>query len=278
MPARIACHPMTFGPHGWRCAVERLHSMGIEWIELPIASGGDGEGEDTDSPIDAFADESDVARVQRLLADRGLGIACCDLLRGNPLDDAEFDGLCRKLHVAAALGVPCVVGSAGDVESAGELAALTDRLGQLGDVAASLGIVYCLRTEPGLCADHRGMLETVDAVGHRHIRLSFDPGELLYHNEHVNAEVALAKTCHLVRHVALADSQGEFGRRYSPALGRGGAVDFYRTLQLLKTCGFEGPYSLTLRGVDGESPPHIDTVLERIRDSTILLRRLGYFE
>ena len=122
------------------------------------------------------------------------------------------------------------------------------------------------------------MLETIHELDHPNLRLNFDTANILYYNQNIVVEVALAKVCHLVKHVHLKDSRGEFGEWYFPALGNGGAVDFVRMYELMRDCGFNGPYSLEIEGIAGEDEPTRQQYHQRILDSVEHLRNCGYFD
>jgi inosose dehydratase len=74
----------------------------------------------------------------------------------------------------------------------------------------------------------------------------------------------------------LKDSHGEFHDWYFPALGHGGAVDFVRVLELMDVCGFSGPYSLEIEGIEGESELTLEAIQQRIVDSMSHLKMCGY--
>ena len=69
----------------------------------------------------------------------------------------------------------------------------------------------CFETHRGLCVNHREMLHLMNELQHPALRLNFDTGNILYYNENIHGEVALAKACHLVKHVHLKDTPGRMG-------------------------------------------------------------------
>jgi len=278
MPAIVSCLTNSYGRFGAQAAIERLPSAGIHHVELPIRTAG------TDSP---FGDQplvtsqstlDELKRVDRLLEQYGMTVSSCNVSSGNPLDPDVAAVTKRKLDLATHFGVNLVVGGAGEAETDEELETLYRHLQEIGDYAAKLEITYCFETHPGICQDHRQMLDTMQALDHPQLKLNFDTANILYYNENLNGETALAKVCHHVRHVYLKDSQGDYGKWYFPALGRGGAVDFVRVLQLMSTCGFSGPYSLEIEGIAGEGELSLDEYHQRIVDSVDHLRTCGYFD
>ena len=88
--------------------------------------------------------------------------------------------------------------------------------------------------------------------------------------------MALAKACHLVKHVHLKDSSGRFGDWNFPALGSAGGVDFLRVYQILRDCGFKGPYSIEIEGTAGEPDLSLVEYQQRVFESVRYLRTLGY--
>lgn len=276
MPAFLACHTNSYGPFAGRTAFDCIARAGLSWIELPIRTAGI-RTRWGDSPlVDDETDSLRLGQVQQLLSDYGLQVASATCLAGNPLDPANFERARVKLDLAARLGARTAIIDAGVAETEADRETIYARLRQLGDWAQSLDLMLCLEMQRGLCVNHREMLQVLADIGHSRIRANFDAGNLLYFNENVFTEVALARLCHLVKHVRLQDSMGEFGRRYSPALGRGGAVDFLRTFQIMRDCGFRGPFSICIEGIDGEPELTLEQHHERVVESVEYLRGLGY--
>jgi len=139
-------------------------------------------------------------------------------------------------------------------------------------------MTVCFETHPGICVNHREMLRVMRDLDHPRLRLNFDTANLLYFNENVYVEVALAKVCHLVKHVHLKDSMGQYQQRYFPALGCGGAVDFLRVYKILRDIRFPGPYSIEIGGIEGEPDLSLAEHHQRVVDSVKYLRELGYFD
>jgi len=270
--------PNSYGPWGTRGAIENLADAGLEYIELAIRTYG------VDSPFDARplltdgSDAADIGRVKQLLDEHGVRVASCNVTSGNPLDPAVVEITKRKLDLAAQFGASLVVGGAGEADDDGDKERLYRQLGEIGDYAAGMGITYCFETHPGLCRDHRGMLETMHVLEHAHLKLNFDTANILYYNELIEGEVALAKVCHHVQHVHLKDSGGEFGKWHFPALGRGGAVNFVRVLEIMQTVGFAGPYSIEIEGIAGEGELELEQYQARVVESVKHLRNCGFFD
>lgn len=278
MPPIISCFTNSYGRFGAEAAIAHLREAGLEYVELPIRT----EGVTPlfgDTPLLTNASGLDeLNRVDRLLEQHGVRVSSCNVTTGNPLEPANVELVRRKLDLASHFGVALAVGTAGEAETPSEKEQLFRNLREIGDYAARLGIVYCCETHPGVCRDHRRMLETMTALNHPHLKLNFDTGNILYYNQHVEGEVALAKVCHHVRHVHLKDTTGEYQSWYFPALGRGGAVNFVRVLQILRTAGFQGPYSLEIEGIQGEPELTLEEHQGRIRESVRHLRNCGYFD
>jgi len=274
----VSCLSNSYGRFGARGAIENLRAAGLEHLELPIrtASVPSMFGDEPLLTQESTAD--DLRRLDELLAVHGVTVSSCNVTSGNPLERKVVEITKRKLDLAAHFGVRTVVGGAGDAHDDGALESLYRHLAEIGDHARGLGIVYCCETHPGVCMHHSGMLRTMRELDHPHVRLNFDTGNILYYNENANVEISLAKVCHLVRHVHLKDSQGMPGEWYFPALGCGGAVDFVRVLQLLRDCGFSGPYSLEIEGIDGEGELPLEDYQQRVAESVEYLRDCGYFD
>jgi L-ribulose-5-phosphate 3-epimerase len=278
MSILVSCLSNSYGRFGARGAIENLRGAGLEHLELPIRTAGVRSMFGDEPLLTQESTVGDLRRLDELLAEHGVTVSSCNVTSGNPLERHVVEITKRKLDLAAQFGVRTVVGGAGEAPDDGARETLYRHLAEIGDHARELGIVYCCETHPGLCAHHSGMLRTMCELDHPHVRLNFDTGNILYYNENANVEISLAKVCHLVRHVHLKDSQGIPGEWCFPALGCGGAVDFVRVLQLLRDCGFTGPYSLEIEGFDGEGDLPLEDYQQRVADSVEYLRDCGYFD
>ena len=273
----ISCFTNSYGRFGAKAAIEHVRSAGIEYVELPIRTAGKTSIFGDEPLFTHEASDDDVKRVEDLLAANEVKLSSCNITSGNPLEDDIVDLTKRKLDLAARFGVSLVVGEAGNAEH-DERPKLFENLRTIGDHAAGLGITYCFETHPGICVDHRGMLEAMQELDHPNLKLNFDTGNLLYYNENANVEIALAKVCPHVKHVHLKDTSGEPGDWHFPALGYGAAVDFLRVLQLLRDTGFTGPFSLEIEGIKGEPPLSLEETHQRIVDSVDTLESCGYLD
>lgn len=278
----LACHTNCYGPFGAIAAIQHVRAAGLEWIELPIRTAGVRNRWGDPPLVDSDASSGDVSGALRILSDHGVRVASATCLAGSPLEPVNFELALRKLELAVELGASTVVVDAGDADSEDARRLVCARLAELGDRAESLSaerpVTLCLEMHRGLCVNHRGMAELLTEIDHPRVRGNFDTGNLLYYNDNVHGEAALARTCHWMKHVRLKDSTGERGRLYSPALGRGGAVDFLRAYQIMRDCGFRGPFSIAIDGVDGEPEPTLDVRQARVVESVEYLRSLGYFD
>jgi inosose dehydratase len=277
MPPQIACHPSSYGRFG-AAAIEHIRAAGLEWIELPIRTAGVRTRWGDEPLIDSNSTAADCAAAIRRLDAQGVRVASCTCLAGNPLDPANFTLAQRKLDLAAHFGVTVAVIDAGAADDDDGRAQLHARLRALGEFADRLGITLCCEMHRGVCVNHREMLWTLQQVNHPRVRANFDTGNLLYYNDAVHGEVALAKACHVVRHVRLKESQGRFGHWHATTLGRGGGVDFLRTYQIMRNCGFRGPYSIAIEGIEGERDLPLEEYHQRVVESVRYLRTLGYFD
>ena len=278
MATIISCFTNSFGRFGARTAIEQLGSTGLKHMELPVRTAGR-ESIFGDSPLFTHeSTEAELQNVDQLLAEHGVQVASCNIMSGNPLAPEVLALTRHKLDLAARFEVPVVVCDAGEADDPADRRRLYRHLHELGDHADSLNIDCCFETHPGLCVDERGMLQTMQDLAHPRLKLNFDTANILYYNRHITGEIALAKVCQHVRHVHLKDSAGEYRQWYFPALGQGGAVDFVRVLELLRVCGFRGPYSIELEGIEGEPELSLEQTTARITDSVQYLRQCGYFD
>jgi inosose dehydratase len=278
MPPLIACHSNSYGHLGAAAAIENIRSAGLEYIEFPIRTAGFRSRRNDPPLVTTESTRSDLAAVSRLLQRHGVAVSSCTCIAGNPAEPANLAVMLRKLDLASHFGVKFVVADAGAAHDDNERDRIYASLNKMGDYAARLGITVCFETHRGLCVNHREMLRLMSDLGHPHLRINFDTANILYYNENIQGEVALAKCCHLVKHVHLKDTSGMFGEWNFPALGRGGGVDFLRVYQILRDCGFKGPYSIEIEGVGDEPDLPLAEYHERVVESVKFLRTLGYFD
>ncbi|NOX52954.1 MAG: sugar phosphate isomerase/epimerase [Planctomycetes bacterium] len=278
MTALIACHTDSYGRLGPRRAIELLPEVGIQYVELPIRTPEEWQKVPAEPGLGPGATLRELDGLQRHIERHGLRVVSCDLTGGNPLEPDVVAAIKRKLDVASHFGVSVVVGSAGRAETPAERSKLDRNLMEIGDYAARRGLTYCFDVRPGVCQHHRLMLETIQRLEHSHLRLNFDPANLHYYNENVESEVALARVCHYVEHIHLKDTPGVFQEWSFPALGAGGAVDFFRIRDVMASIGFDGPYSIVVLGEEDEGLLPAATYQQRIAKSLEHLRECGYFD
>lgn len=278
MPPIIACHPNSYGRFGALAAIEHVRAAGLDYIELPIRTPDVPSPAGDPSLITTNSTLSELVAVDQLLERNQVRVSSCTCLGGNPLDPQAVDAICRKLDLASHFGVRTVVTGAGSAEDGPERDALLANLQRIGDHAARLGMIACFDTQRGVCVNHREMLRLMRELEHPHLRINFDPGNLLFHNEGLYVETSLARICAYVKHLHLKDSMGRFHERYFPALGTGGAVDFVQVYQLMRGCGFRGPYSIEIEGIEGEPELTLAEHHQRVVQSVEYLRMIGYFD
>ena len=274
---RIAVHSNSFGRFGVEGALPVLAALGVRYLELPVKSSGVPSFFGEQPVLTETSGPADVARVSRMIEAAGVSVCSANVTSGNPLQDAIRDVTLQKLRLAAEFGVTLAIGGAGAAANEAERETLLRNLHAIGDEAARLGMVYCCETHPGLCRNAHGMLDTMHALQHDHLRLNFDTGNILYYNAGADVNESLRRAAPFVRHVHLKDTNGVPGEWCFPALGAGGAVDFGAVRRILADCGFAGPFSLEIEGIAGEPPPELDLYRRRIADSLAHLRHCGYF-
>lgn len=266
-----------YGRFGAEVAIERLANAGLKWVELPLRTEGFITRASDPPLLSTGATGAEIDHVRRLLERHGVQISSCNILSGNPRDPQVVEITRQKLELASQLGVGLCVGDGGKADVPGDLAILHVHLRRIGDAAEKLGITYCCETHPGLCQHPAGMLETMQAVDHPHVRLNFDTANVLYHNRGVDLYAALQKVLPFVRSLHLKDSPGGYQEYAFPELGAGGAVDFARVRGIAEAGGYSGPYCIEIQGTAGEPEPSLEELQRRVTASVQTLRNCGYF-
>jgi sugar phosphate isomerase/epimerase len=280
MPALLACSPECFPGAPLEVVCRGAREAGFEAVSLGVGDrdgNGDGDAVDPLAPHDR-SDARDLDRLRGVLDAHGLRVASCDVSSGACGDPGWCERFVRKLDVARSLGVARVTCDAGAEDDPAAWDAFVAAWRRAGDACGERGLTVCLRTGPGPCGHHRGMETTLRAVDHPAVRLDFDTGWYACLNGESSVETGLARVCHRVGHAVLRDATGAWGERHFPELGCGGAVDFLRVLQLLRPCGFEGPYAVATPGTFGARASTYDECVRRLRASRTYLARLGYLD
>lgn len=151
-----------------------------------------------------------------------------------------------------------------------------ERLRQIGENAAPLGIKVCLETHLDLAHNADVALETMQGVNHPNICINFDTGNVYFYNHNVTAVGELRKIIKHVGAVHLKDTNGGYRKWHFPALGEG-VVDFEAIFQILNDASFYGPCAMELEGIEGED---IDEsgVQARMEQSVMYLRSIGIMD
>lgn len=147
------------------------------------------------------------------------------------------------------------------------------RLQDIGDAAAERGIVVAMETHPDLVTNADVALETMRCVDHPNIRVNFDTANVHYYNEGVDSVDQFRKIAHAAAAVHLKDTNGGYQTWHFPALGEG-IVDFPSIFEIFAGHGRNGPYTLEVEGIRGESLTRRD-VERRIEQSLDYLRDHG---
>lgn len=278
MNRTIACFPNSYGRFGVEAAVPLMQDIGLRHIELPIKNAGIPSFFGEVPVLTDASGPDDLDRVRSLLAEHDMAISCCNITAGNPLDPK---GCRRDLPQARSRRRPrrlpggrrCRRGRI----RCGPRHAVSSSPAGLVTTPGERGITYCFETHPGICQNADGMLETMRALDHPHLRINFDTGNILYYNDGADVLASLESVIDYVRHVHLKDSPGGYRDWTFTTLGTG-IVDFRRLREILDKAGFTGPYSLEIEGIEGEEPLTLEQHHQRVADSVTYLRSLGYFD
>ena len=242
--AKLAVDLKCFGEMQFQDACEALHELGFSSVELALHP--DSSQSNQISPWSSLAaDDFDgsLARISAIQA-AGLGVSSVAVESTEGLGELSEAVVQNIFRLTQETGASVLIGRADSGQSDSENSQTTQRLRELAELASAHQVTICLENVPWMCGHANGMLRAIHEIDHPAMRLSFDTANLPYYNEGANVEISLAKVCHLVQHMRLRDSSGEFGRSWFPALGYGGAVDFVRVWQLMSVSGFAGSYTI----------------------------------
>lgn len=246
----IACRPHSYGPFQ-SVAYAHLSSLGVRHVEI-------------DLPV---ADQLESTRA--LLASHGLRASSlqgrCDVSSPQLAADIE-----AQMLALAALGTRFlfVSAKAGDTP----LDTVYGRLREAGQIAANHNVTIVLETHPDLITNAEVGLATMRGVNHPQVRINFDTANVYFYNHDVDSVDQLRRMLEFVAAVHLKDTNGAYRTWHFPALGRG-IVDFKTIFEVLDDTGFDGPCTLEIEGIEGETKTE-QLVCDRIAESVAYLRAL----
>jgi inosose dehydratase len=276
----VSCFTNCYGPAGVWAAVERIPDAGINHLELALRGHNFGGLVIPESAvITEKADDATVERFREHLARHGIAVSGCNVGGADIRTREGLELTERRIRFAArGFGATICVTGAGQPADALERALVLRHLRHLGDSAAELGTMLTLETHKGPTQNATAMLALMDELNHLNVRLNFDTGNLAYYNRGVETCDELERVKHLVGSVHLKDNRGGFEDWYFPALGEGGAVDFFRVREILDGVGFAGPYTIEIEGIGEEPEPGLEARHERVARSVQHLRACGYLD
>jgi sugar phosphate isomerase/epimerase len=247
----IACRRRSYGDFE-AVAYAHLAGLGIRNVEIPMPTIEDAPG------------------VRRELERFGLTATTlhgsCDVTRPDTAALVE-----SQVPVMKELGTSLLFVSAqvGDTP----LETAYNRLRAAGDVADKHGITIVMETHPDLATNAEVALATMRGVDHPHVRLNYDTANVYFYNEGVDAVGQLEPIVEFVSAVHLKDTNGAYRTWHFPALGRG-VIDFAAVFRCLDAAGFDGPCTLEIEGIEGETKSE-RLICDRIAESLGYLRGLG---
>lgn len=265
-----------YGRYGVRAAIDLAPQAGITHLELAMKP----HGGVLEIPEDVVASEKmgdeGIQNLKKELDANGLTVISANG-SDNLMDPDGFARIAERMRLAAAIGAKYFVGLGGEPAEE-DRKDFFDKMGAIGDVAASHGLTIALETHPGITQNAKNILETMQALQHDAIRINFDTGNILFYNEGADVYEHLEAVMDYVVHMHLKDSRGGYRDWYFTAMGDGGAVDFARIGEITNNAGFYGPYSLEIEGIKGEPEPTLEQRHERVVRSVNHLRAVGFLE
>ncbi len=250
-PIKLSCRTAIYRPFE-SIAFEHLASLGVRWVEV-VAPEAAAAG--------TLRDE--LARHELSAA----SLHCrCDLARPDYADQ-----IAALLPSFETLGVGIAFISAKIDES--ELDQAYQRLHDAAQRLASQGVVLAAEMHPPLFTNAQVARQSLERIGHDHMRLNYDTANIYFYNRDVDAVAELRAVADAVAGIHLKDTLGAYRTWAFPALGRG-VVDFPAHVAVLREAGFEGPYTLETEGFDREERTE-RMVCDRIAESIGYLRGCG---
>lgn len=247
----IACRPHSYAPHV-ALAYEHLAALGIRHVEIEVPAS------------------EQLATTQAELQRHGLTASSlqgrCDLRRADVAMQIE-----AQMTAFQALGTRIMFVSVKAEDT--PLDTVYGRLREAGEVAGAHGVTIVLETHPDLITNAGVARATMAGVGHPNVRINFDTANIYFYNHDVDVVAQLREVVEFVGAVHLKDTDGGYRNWHFPALGRG-VVPFADVFELLDAAGFDGPCTLEIEGLEGETRTE-RLVCDRVAESVGYLRGLG---
>lgn len=249
----IACRRASYGEFE-SIAYQHLASLGVRHVEIPVPSP---------EQLDAVRGE---------LSELGLSATtlhgACDVARAD-----IADAVAAQMPAFRALGCRLMFVSVKSGETPRDV--VIGRLREAGAAAAAHGVTLVMETHPDLATNGEVAAATMRAVDHPNVRINYDTANIYFYNRGADGVAELRKLVEYVAAIHLKDTDGGYRNWCFPALGRG-VVDFAATFEVLDEAGFDGPCTLEIEGVAGETATQ-ELVCERMAESVEHLRGLGRF-
>lgn len=189
---------------------------------------------------------------------RNLGLTwtavCADLGGARFADPARVEQYVqrtrRSLELAREVGVPVVTAHAGPIpeDPQGPTARqIADAVGQIGEFADRVGVVYALETGQESVATLAGLL---DRLANPALGINYDPANVILRGE--DALEGVQRVAGQIRYVHAKDAVsggGEGGGGRIVPLGQG-QLDYAAFLAALEDAGYGGPHCIETRAAD----------------------------
>ena len=280
MQRKMSCYTNCYGAAGVWTAAARVRETGIDHLELALRAHNFGGLVIPESAV--VTEQADPATAQAFcdhLARHAVKVSGCNVGGADIRTVEGFELTERRIQFAARwFGAGICISGAGQPVDRSQRRTIVDHLRRLGDTAGPLGLTLALETHQGPTQNARAMLALMDEIGHPHVRLNFDTGNIAYYNEAMDPCDELEEVKHFVCNVHLKDNRGGFEDWFFPAVGDGGSVDFARVRRILDSVEYAGPYTIEIEGIGGEPEPGLEGRHERVMRSAEHLRACGYFD
>jgi sugar phosphate isomerase/epimerase len=227
---QIGCYTRPWADHEPRVALDAIAEAGYKYAGLMTAKGG--------TIVTAVAPPEKVAALAADARERGLRIASIwggDFLV--PKSPADSVARLRKLvDYCVVCGCPSLLlGGTGRAELVDPY---YNTVKECCDYAVAKGVVFAVKPHGGTNSTGPQCRQLIEKVGHRNLRLWYDPGNIFYYSEgKLNPVDDAASVDGLVAGMSVKDWRAPKDVNVTPGTGQ---VDFPKVLARLKRGGFTG--------------------------------------
>ncbi|MFO7637255.1 MAG: sugar phosphate isomerase/epimerase family protein [Clostridia bacterium] len=167
----------------------------------------------------------------------------------------------KRMDFAVAAGAGIVNTAEGNIQSRDDEESFFRNMKELAAYAKERGLLIALETHGGILGTAKRCIETLDRIGSEHVKINYDPANLIYF-EGKDPETDILEAVDHIGHMHIKDQLEGKGVWNFPAIGEG-TINFRKLFIILAENGYAGPLSFEIEFVEKgpASPEEVDQAL-----------------